>query len=209
MKKAFIIRFHYTKDDPKFEWRFQYFKEEVLPRILAQTDQDFDIAIWCEKHHEDIFRSLSQKIKTFQATYAKRDSHLFIDYTEWENVSGLGKYNIQIGLDSDDLIETNFVETVTKLCTGHKSILISFQPVKMDIFTGERYKMDQYSQFRGSPIFAFYQPNLDDYKFAYHTSHLRMPKIAQRIIIIPEGYAMMSIHGKNDSTKIKATDKKI
>jgi len=209
MTKTFVIRFHYAKDNPQFEWRFEFFKKEVLPRILAQTDQNFDIAIWCEKHHEEIFKSLSPKIKIFQAEYKKRDSHLFIDYTAWENVAGLEKYNVQMGLDSDDLIEPNFVEEVTKLSVGQESIQMSFQPVKFDIFTKKKYKMDQYSEKRGSPIFAFYQPNLDDYKFAYHTSHLRMPMVAQKVIVVPEGFVMMAIHGKNDSTKIKSSDKEI
>jgi len=209
MTKAFIIRFHYEKDTPEFDWRVDYFSKEVLPRIMAQTDQNFDIAIWCEKRHEFLFKALSPKIKTFQAQYQKRDSHLFIDYTPWENVVGLEKYNIQMGLDSDDLIEPNFVEKVSSICTGQESIQVSFQPVKFDIFTHKKYKMDQYNEKRGSPIFAFYQPNFNDYKFAYHTSHLRMPGVAQKTVIVPEGFVMMSIHGNNDSTKIKVSDKEI
>lgn len=206
---AVITRFHYPLNSKEFDWRLDYYKNNVLPRLIAQTDKDFDIAIWCEKHHENIFKELYSRIKTFQATYTKRNSKLFIDYTAWENVSGLEKYNIQIGLDSDDLVEEDFIEKVKSLCGGDKTILVSFQPIKKDIANGKLYKMDKYSEKRGSPIFAFYQPNFNNYKFAYHTSHLRMPLIANKTMVVPEGYAQMSIHGRNDSTRIKETDKEI
>lgn len=202
-----ITRFHYPKNHPDFQWRFEYYKKEVLPRLMRQSDQGFDIAIWCEKHHEEIFRGLSPKIRIFQAKYLKRDSRLFIDYTDWTSVKDLPKYKIQIGLDSDDLVSSEFIKMVHLLCQGDDSILASFQPIKKDIETGKKYKMDQYNKKRGSPIFAFYQPDFNNYKFAYHTSHLRMPLIAEKVIIVPEGYAEMSIHQKNDSTKIKLTDK--
>lgn len=207
---AVITRFHYPENHPDLEWRFRYYRESVLPRLLNQTDDNFDIAIWCEKHHEHWFKDLSPKIKTFQATYAKRDSHLFIDYTPWENVVGLEKYKIQIGLDSDDLVSSNFIEKVRSVCEGcPMKLLVSFQPLKFDVAAGARYKMDQYTEKRGSPIFAYYQPSFEDFKFAYHTSHLRMPLYADKTILVPEGFAEMSIHNLNDSTRIKRTDQKI
>jgi len=210
-KIAVITRFHYPKDDPEYRWRLDYYRDEVLPRLLRQYCQDFDIWIWCEPWQEKELKSLSPRIRTFRATYAKRDSHLFIDYTLWENVFGLPKYEIQVGLDSDDLVAPGFIEKIQELCQGDKSLLLSFQPIKFDIATGNRYHMDQYTEQRGSPIFAFYQPDIytKDFKFAYHTSHLRMPVLAQKRIIVPEGYAYMSIHDRNDSTRIKKTDKLI
>lgn len=210
MKISFITRFHFPIDSKDFAWRFEYYKKEVLPRILNQTIQDFDICIWCEDWHADLFKALSPKIKIFKATYEKRDSTYFIDYTLWENVIGLEKYNVQVGLDSDDLIEPNFIEKVISLCNGDKTIQISFQPIKLNIKTGEKYHMRIYNEKQGSPIFAFYQPVIDNnFKFAYHTSHLRMPLIADKTICVPEGYCCMSIHDLNDSTNIKLTDIKI
>jgi hypothetical protein len=209
-KIAFITRFHFPKDHPDFNWRFDYYKKEVLPRILNQTIQNFDICIWCEDWHIDLFKALSPKIKTFKATYKKRESRYFIDYTPWENVTGLDKYNLQIGLDSDDLIEPNFIENILPLCIGDNTIQFSVQPIKLDIKTGNKYRMRIYNEKEGSPIFAFYQPKPDDdFKFAYHTSHLRMPLIANKTILIPEGLAYMSIHDLNDSTGIKKTDIKL
>lgn len=210
-KIVVITRFHYPLNHPDFAWRFEYYKKEVFPRLLAQTDQGFDIAIWCEPHHEDLFKQLHSGpgLITFQAEYQKRDSHLFIDYTDWSKVTGLEKYETQIGLDSDDLVEPTFIATVRSLAQGDKSILMSFQPTKYDLATGKRYQMRQYDAGYGSPIFAFYQPDGSHFKFAYHTSHLRMPLVADKVVLVKEGLVQMSIHGKNDSTKIKPTDKEI
>lgn len=210
-KIAVITRFHYEQDSEEYRWRLDYYRDEVLPRLLRQYCQDFDIWIWCEPWQEKELKSLSPRIRTFRATYAKRDSHLFIDYTPWENVAGLPKYPVQIGLDSDDLVNAGFVGYVRELCDCNQITHIGFQPFKLDVKTQKRYLMDRYTEKRGSPIFAFYQPDIyaKDFKFAYHTSHLRMPVLAQKRIIVPEGYAYMSIHDRNDSTRIKKTDKLI
>jgi pyruvyltransferase len=173
---------------------------------LNQTDQDFDIYIWCGKHHGEIFRNLHPKIKTFRATYDKRDSHLFIDYTSYDRTIGLPKDSIQVGLDSDDLLEPEFVERIKRECVGDKSIHISFQPTKYDIRANKEYIMDEYTLERGSPIFAIYQPEYN--YFAYHTSHLRLPRFFDEKRII-SGYTKMSIHQLNDSTGIKKSDKLI
>lgn len=211
-KIAVITRFHYEKDGLEYRWRLDYYRDKVLPRLLAQFDQEFDIWIWCEPWQDDELKALSPKINTFRATYEERDSHLFIDYTEFKNTLGLPKYPIQVGLDSDDLVRAGFIGYVQQLCDLDETTHISFQPFKLDIKTKKCYRMDQYTEKRGSPIFAFYQPDYSfkkDFIFAYHTSHLRMPELAKKKIIVPEGYVEMSIHGKNDSTKIKKTDQRI
>lgn len=210
-KIAVITRFHYQQDGPNYRWRFNYYRDEVLPRLLKQYCQDFDIWIWCEQWQEAELKSLSPRINTFRAIYVKRDSHLFIDYTPWENVVGLPKYPVQVGLDSDDLVHAGFIGYIRQLCDSDKVTHISFQPFKLDVKARKKYRMDQYTIKRGSPIFAFYQPDIyaKDFKFAYHTSHLRMPALAQKRVIVPEGYVDMSIHNYNDSTKIKRTDKNL
>jgi len=62
-----IIRFHYEKNDPRFDWRLAYFKAMVLPRILNQSYKNFDIAIWCNPEHDEIFKALSPRIKVFHS----------------------------------------------------------------------------------------------------------------------------------------------
>jgi hypothetical protein len=203
---AVITRFHYLQDGPDYRWRFDYYAKEVLPRLLAQTDQGFDLWVWCEPWQDAEILGLSPRINIFRAAYKKRDSRFFIDYTHWEDVTGLPKYKIQIGLDSDDLVRPDFIAKVRGLCAGPDSIHVGFQPLKLDVKTGKKYRMDQYTHKRGSPIFAFYQPG-PDFKFAYHTSHLIMPTLAQHQTIVPEGLVFMTIHDRNDSTGIKRTDK--
>lgn len=53
-----ITRFHYQKNDPRFEWRFAYYQAMVLARLQAQTDSDFHIGIWCYDHHRNLFEKL-------------------------------------------------------------------------------------------------------------------------------------------------------
>jgi len=195
---------HYPENHPDFKWRFEYYKNKVLPTLRNQTFKNFDIAVWCEKHHEKLFKDLG--VIPFQATYPEYDSKLFKDFTPWENVSGLKEYPIQVALDSDDLVEPQFIDRIRELCVGSKSIHISFQPQKLDIKTGKVYKMsDNYEKSKtGSPCYAIYQPEFK--YFAYHDSHLKIGKLMDKTIYTPEGYVYMSIHDTNDSTGIKKND---
>jgi pyruvyltransferase len=199
-----ITRMHYPEDHPDFEWRFNYYKTKVLPTIKNQTFKNFDIAVWCEKHHEKLFKDLG--VIPFQATHPEYNSKLFKDFTSWDNVSGLGEYEIQVALDSDDTIEPQFLSKINDICKGKESIHISFQPVKKGIKTGKIYEMlDNYEVNKtGSPCYALYQP---DFKyFVHHDSHLRIGKLLDKTIYIPEGYVYMSIHDMNDSTGVKEKD---
>lgn len=208
---AVITRFHYPKDHPKFDWRFDFYRRETLPRLLNQTDQNFDIWVWTEPHHDELFKALHPRVNVFHGTYDERDSHLFIDYTPFERIEGLPKYPIQFGLDSDDLLEPTAIAKARHYCRGQFKTFVSLQPLKLDIATGKKYYFDprrRYTQSKGSPVFAFYQPRIDeDFVFAYHTSHLRMPTVAaDQHVVVPEGFVNMAIHGQNDSTNIRGRD---
>lgn len=204
MDTAVITRFHYPKGHPKFLWRFSYYARETLPALLNQTDDNFDIWVWCEPHHDKMFRRLHPRIKVFHGTYEKRDSHLFIDYTSYENIRGLPKYKIQIGLDSDDIPEPGLVEHARANCKGTQSIHISYQPILLDTTTGNKFHMKRvYGGHFGSAIFAFYQPDLgNNWKFAYHTSHIRLPRLAKIKKRVSEGFVLVSLHQQNDSTNL-------
>ena len=208
---AFITRFHYPENTLSWRWRLDFYSDEVLPRILAQADSGFDIWVWCEPWQDNTIKSLSPRIRTFTGKWEPRSGPYFVDFTEYGDLKNLPKYQIQIGLDSDDLIEPGFVERVHQLCKGNKSIFVSFQPYKLNISTGQKYEFAPNWKYKkrnlGSPIFAFYQPNLDHrFKFLYHASHLVMPNFANVHIIEPEGLASMGIHHLNDSTTIEPGD---
>jgi len=168
MTTVLIIRFHYQKDDPRFAWRFAYFQSMVLPRILGQTDQNFDIAIWCNEWHDGLFRALSEKIRTFRVKAEARyrtgigGKRYFLDFAPWKDVEGLEQYDIQAGLDSDDLVEPDFISTIHELVKkngAENSLHISFQPglffVKK-LATGPMRNI--YGPTRGSAFMALYQP---------------------------------------------------
>jgi hypothetical protein len=202
---AIITRFHYPQDSKQFDWRFGFYRDYVLPTVLDQEDQDFDIAIWCEPWHEDQFRALSDKIRTFHATYTPGDNapnyrRLFADFTEWENVSGLPKYKIQVGLDSDDIIGPEYVKTIHDLCVGHESALVSFQPVLLEASTGRIAKMQEYTPQSTSAFFALYSPDSANHRFAYCDSHLRLWKIVSKVFLIQPCHCCAVAHGRNDST---------
>jgi hypothetical protein len=194
-----ITRFHYPiekKESKEYKWRLAFFRDEVLPRIKG-----VDINVWCNDWQRDEIEALG--VKTFYAETETRKNKMgyFVDFVEWKNVKGLKKYDIQIGLDSDDLIEPEFIDKV-KECSGDQSIFMSFQSEKIDIKTGKKYKMPRDYSKQGSAIFAIYQPNKENYLFAYQDSHLKMPKYFDKFIFIPTGYCYVNVHNYNDSTKI-------
>jgi hypothetical protein len=216
MNHAIIIRFHYPKDHPKFEFRFNHFKNVTLPSILSQTDQNFDIAIRCNPIHAKILEDLSPKICTFQVKnekegYVKKyGSVYFQDFTAWENVIGLPKYEIQSGLDSDDVITATYIETVHRLLKEHgpgRSMHISFQPMVFDVNDLSRVEPIgiRYRPRKGSAFFTIYQPDVvgKRYFFAYEKSHLEIGKFMDDSIVVPEGYAYVAVHGFNESTKMR------
>lgn len=198
MSTAFITRFHYP-EGAEFEWRFEFYRKWTLPTLLGQTDQDFDIAVWCEPWHEDRFRELSPKIRTFQAKHERVARRRFADFTDWANVKGLERYEIQCGLDSDDLVAPDYVKTVHELCCGDESLLVSFIPLLMEI-GGRVGTMNNVSAGRTSAFFALYYPGLRGFKFAYCDSHRFLWRYTKRVEIVPAGMCCAVAHGHNDST---------
>jgi len=210
---AIIIRFHYEKNDPRFEWRLAYFKSMVLPRILAQTSQNFVIAIRCNPCHQKIFNKLSNKIITFTvknegAKYKQGPSKkFFYDFCPWSDVNGLEKFDIQTGLDSDDLIAEDYLEKIEKevfrfrLTNPGKSLHITFQPELFNTKTLEKYSIGQvYNPQMGSAFFSIYQPDKTNYFFAYEESHLTLCRRVNQSIVLPIGSCWASVHEYNEST---------
>lgn len=206
--KVIIIRFHYPVDDKRFEWRFGFFKTIVWPRILAQTNQDFDVAIRCNPAHEILFKSLPGKknIITFQtandtARY-KVNGHkrYFHDFVPWESVSGLPMYDIQIGLDSDDLVSPLYVDMIQEACKGNESVHVFFQPELFRLKTLKIESMAEYSRRRGSAFRALYQPDKSDYKFIDSVSHMILGTLAKKSVGYQRGHCFAVAHDLNEST---------
>jgi hypothetical protein len=213
MKTAFIIRFHYEENDPRFEWRFNYFVDAVLPRIKAQTVQVDDICIRCNAWHKDRFEKLGLKTFYVKDEFVKyKDSgtgkKYFHDFVSFDRVVGLEKYDVQFGLDSDDLIEPDYVSLmiakIEQYADRHpgKSLHLCFQPQTINIRNGkaEIKPMREYTPTRGSAFMSLFQPDKENYTFVYCESHMTLWKHADASFVLPVGYCMATIHDINEST---------
>lgn len=204
---CFCIRFHYKQDDPRFNWRFKHFVDNVLPRIKAQTYKDFDICVWCNDWHKELFEGLG--LKTFNVIkesvrYKGDRKKYFHDFTPWSEVIGLDKYDIQLGLDSDDYIEPQYlekiIEEIIKNKDGNKSIHICYEPEMVRLSTGKIEHLGNYNKKRGSAFMALYQPDKTNYRFVYEESHISIIRNADIAIVLPKGYCYAVAHEINEST---------
>lgn len=215
MTYAFIIRMHYPERDPRFPWRIAYFQSMVLPRILAQTEQRFDICIRCHSRDAALLENLHPRIKTFgvadeeERHITKYRREYFEDFAPWSSVVGLPKYDVQLGLDSDDLIDPEYVATARKVIEQHieshpgKSLHLSFQPELFDLAKLKTFPICvRYTPQRGSAFFAIYQPpDTGRYVFAYECSHLQLWRFFSRSVTILPGRCWATAHHLNESTK--------
>ena len=228
MSHIVIVRMHYPRGDPKFEWRFDYFKLMVLPRLLNHTFQDFDIGIRCNPVHYRRFLELSPKIIPFTVTkeaegYIRPEDRerakpyggeYFIDFVEWKDVVGLEKYDIQTGLDSDDLIlRDDYLEFIQKKChhAHRNSLHLSFIPYCFNLESlALHHSATKYTPTHASPFMSLYQPSKDDnFKFVYHDSHYKMGQYAQKSITVPEGYVAFTVHHHNESSNMWMAGRKL
>lgn len=205
---------HFPADHPKFEWRLNYFRAMVLPRIQAQQG-DFKIAIRCNPVHVDLFKSLDERIITFgikpqyenfmrprDAVKAKR---YFVDFAEYRMLEGLPRFDIQMAMDSDDMpLGNDYVLYIQSRAqeAPQQSMYIGFDPYMFQVDTLRTYKCHiQYNAQKGSPIFALYQPKeKEQYYYAYHKSHLTIGHLMDRQLFEPPGRCAFSIHKNNSST---------
>jgi hypothetical protein len=212
MKIGVIIRFHYNKNDTRFNWRFNHFKKEVLPRLKNQTYKNFDICVGVNDWQIPLFKDLG--VKTFTADWNIRykvnknnpNKKYFHDFISFEELKCLDKYDIQIGLDSDDLVKPEYVEIIKKEVERHikknpnKSLHLCYQPQL--IRNGKKEQMKQYGIKRGSAFMGLYIPKNKEYYFIYSNSHIEMPLKADCFKLLPEGYCYASAHQLNESTGI-------
>jgi hypothetical protein len=212
MNCGLFIRFHYENDDPRWPWRLAYFKSMVLPRILNQKNGDFDIWIRCNPWHKDEIELCSPRIKTFQVKNEKvkykKSGHkkYFHDFVKWADVIGVPRYDIQISVDSDDLVSKDFIDLMVKEIEKYKkldSVHVHFQPETFYLSKLVKRPMLEYHKKRGSAFFALYQNNAEkrkDYFFIQGESHIYMWKHAQKSVVLPVGHCFATIHQVNEST---------
>lgn len=205
---AVITRLHYPKHSPKFTPRLETYMNYTLPSLLAQTDGDFDIWVWCQPHHDQIIKSLSTRINTMHGNWEPRANtgRYFINYTPYSTISGFPKYTTQLGIDSDDELAPTAIESIRPYLTKRRAV--SLQPIKRDVKTGTLYEMKDYEEVNKlSPIFAIHQPD-EPYIFMYEYGHYsKMPEQFPDKVYLHD-LAIMNIHKQNESTRLGAEGNK-
>ncbi len=212
MTHIVITRMIYAEDDPRFEERLSLYKMLCLPRLKLQTEKNFDIGVLCNKAHAHIFRDLG--IIPFHRTddwTGQKLGRFWSCMTKWKELEGLGKYDIQTNLDSDDLVSSEFIKRIQTAIqreiddgfTG--SLHIHFQPRLYDLYTfADKTQKKRYDDKEGSAFYSLYQPNKENYIYAGQDSHRRMSIYMDKSILIGEGYCWICVHESNDSTTMNA-----
>jgi len=225
MKHLIITRMAFEPDDPQWEWRLPFYQSMVLPRLLRQTDQNFEIWVRCHSAHNAVVAALHPKVHPFQG-YGVEDGKLgfplFLPCAEndampgeWSQEYGLPRAHIQTRLDCDDLVSENFVSRIHAEVakSPDKPLLVSFQPYKLDLYTLTRYRMGQrYGSQNTSMFLSLYQPEIAGEKYCrimdYRHGHIWRELGEQvEVVTVPEGYCYLVIHDKNKATVILKGDR--
>jgi len=218
MTTAFLIRLHYPPG-PQADWRLAYFETQCLPRILQQSGE-FDVCVWCEPHHWS--RVAAMGCKPFRMRpefdgwvkpgYEHKTDRYHVDFHPWSHVAYLPRYDLQIAIDSDELLLRE--DTLDRLRTELLSVPdgetahISFQHEMFDVDRLELCRSQfRYSEDKGSPFYALWQPGVaeSEYVFCYDDSHQQIgQQMKHRRFVSDDGdraYVAASVHGFNASTK--------
>ena len=182
MSIAFIIRLWHN-EPVRMKWRLDYFERKVLPRIKGQhTDEAFDICVLCPPETHDKMRSLGIKPFTLDTpgfTYHPQGNF------RYDQTIGLNRYDVQLRIDSDDLISADYLQTVLDTPTDY----VSFQP-QLYLLKSKEIK-DMRHQYREDQPSAFLA--VKDYpECIYHKVFLRFNNRPHTIH--PKVRAFITIH---------------
>lgn len=214
MKHAIIIRLKYP-DCPEFEWRFNYFASMCLPRLVNQTDQEFDLFVLCNPIHDERLMALSDKVNVLHAD-AKAVT-LVDDYNRKSGESNSVEpfdynmdYEIQTRIDSDDLVHPDFVKVINAtLKDARKMTLLAFKPIRFNVNNLRLYYIHpKDGAYRKSQFLSLYNP--DKSTFIYERGHrnwaTKVKKWGGDVKIMPFGYCFLSLHNYNASCRPQPGD---
>ncbi len=193
------------KEDEPFLDRLKIYKNYVLPALKNQDRLDFDIAVLCNKKHSSYIEGLGL-IPFYSDTFGDTTGKYYRHRIPYEKTYGLGKYDIQTSIDSDDVPGRKYVslmrdvidEEVSAGFTG--KLHVHYQPEKMRVDTGEVSGFNKtYTKNFGSAFYSIYQDN-EPYIGVGHTGHSKMGRLCDKSIKLPTGHCWALIHNKNHST---------
>jgi len=196
-----ITRMWYENKKDLLE-RVKIYEFNLLPSLLNQTEQDFDIGILCNEKHKEIIQDIHPRIIPFftkkKGTRTGKYWHIF---SSWKDITGIKKYDIQTNIDSDDIVSRDFIKVIRDSINEGEKTLIHFRPLLRDFFTGiiKRIKINYHEKYP-SACYSLYQPDKKKYIYIGQDSHTRMYQYAGKVITIPEGYYWVNIHDRNDSS---------
>lgn len=202
LSHAVITRMHYPPESPVFPWRLAFYRTMVLPRLLNQTDKNFEVWVVCHPEHMAAVEELGSGIHVcglpaFPAPFF--DGRMKeLDAKELEV---LPQFDIQTSLDSDDLVSLDYIARIKEEVAKRpdRLLALSFQPWKLDLLTLKRYKMsERYGTHQGSMFYSLYQPDKSDYQSIMSINHIYLGVFFTDVVIVAEeGYCDFVIHGAN------------
>jgi hypothetical protein len=167
-------------------------KSILVPSLKSQTCKNFTWVLMIRP--EDEKRLTKELDYPFKPVYSIEE---FIDYSIDNN------FEIQTRHDCDDFMSANYIEILQKLYNENKDkfecTLIHCQPTQLIYQTGEIKMLGKYHDKRTSMHLTICQKNVVHH--VYEKPHGEMWKIAQKIILLPEGYTQWVIHGNNISIR--------
>ena len=114
------------------------------------------------------------------------------------------KYDIEIRLDYDDVVNHGFILDVvaTAKATKLDTFVISYQPIYYNSFTDEYYKGPiDYNKNCPSMVMALVQKT-EKTKGVYDRPHNIYHQHVSEIVERPTGYAYLQVHGENKKNQI-------
>ena len=114
------------------------------------------------------------------------------------------KYDVEIRLDYDDVVSHDFISDVYKTAqdTEKETFVISYQPIKVDVYTGDYYRNPlTYSTICPSMCMALVQKDQKT-KGVYDRPHNFMSDHVGECIVRPEGFFYLQVHGENTLSQL-------
>lgn len=191
----------------------------VIPRLERQSDMNYDLFFLTNPHHDDLVKSLSDKI---DIKIIHKDVPISPDHNynrnsgESNSVEPFGfnlDYEIQTRLDSDDVPSFDFIETIHENVNGKEKLtLLAFKPMRFNLFDLRLYEIHpRDGAYRKSQVLSLFNPKKD--MFIYERGHrawsAMINKLGGDIEIIPFGKVFITCHWDNASGKPQPTDKLI
>ena len=200
MKHIVITRCKFGKEED-FQKYFEVMKKTYIPSINSQTDKNFSIALIVNPRHYDLIRNeINKEIEVIPFSDTKKD---YKEYVINNNIT------IQTRHDCDDIMESNYIETIRKLYNENNSkyddFILNFHPTKLVVNTGKEYTHGRDYSKVCSMFSTLIQKSVKH--GIMDCMHDFLEGFTRNIIYIPRGYVKLGIHGNNTTSKLRPEDK--